>query len=195
MSDVSVLLKDLTQLPSIVGNLGLSIAAAQKAFDLEYLESMERIIVMIKQLLGEAEAAEAATAPIVELKNSQISALLAKLAPSRYQYTETQLEFHADLAQSKRSSASAGLGINLGAIAVNASYASAFGYDYRASALIRTTISAIPSDATVFAELLSRARELSDKAKILPDTTPDVDKQIADASQRIYKQITGSDPK
>ncbi len=191
MSNVSVLLQDLTQLPSIVGNLGLSIAAAQKAFDLEYLEAMERVIVLIKKLLGEAQD----PAANADLKNSQISALLAKLAPPRYQYSETQLEFHADLAQSKRSSASAGLGINLGAIAVNASYASAFGYDYRASALIRTTISAIPSDAAVFGELLSRAKALSEEAKSLPSPPSGVDQQISDASARIYKQITGVDPK
>ena len=48
---VSNLIKDLSTVPTIVGGLGLSIAAAQKAFNLDYLENIERLLAMTKKLM------------------------------------------------------------------------------------------------------------------------------------------------
>ncbi len=189
MSKLSKLVQDLSELPNIIGNLGLSIAAAQRAFNLDYIESMERLVAMAKELVGQ-DAEGGANA---DLKDSQLSTILRQISPSRYQYTETELEFRADLAQTKRSSVSAGLGIGVGAIAVNASFTSAYGYDYRASARVRTVIHARDPEGAAFQQLLDRAKDLGKQALELPATST-VDKEVLAANERIFKQITGKEP-
>lgn len=46
-------MQDLQGVPSIIGGLGLSLATAQKAFNQDYLEGMERIIALTKVVLGD----------------------------------------------------------------------------------------------------------------------------------------------
>jgi len=48
MSSTTTLIKDLTNVPSIISSLGLGVAAAQKAFNLDYLESLERLFALAK---------------------------------------------------------------------------------------------------------------------------------------------------
>lgn len=193
MSKASKLVNDLTFLPNIVGNMGLSIAAAQKAFNLTYLEAVQQIIVMGRQMLG----AETETAlEGVESKEKTLAALselIITLAPVRYQYTETELEFHADLAQSMRTGITAGLGVALGAFTVNASYTTAFGYDYRAAAKVRTVIHADRVGENNFRDLLDRSKEIAGDKLTLP-ALAEVDGKILDASKEIYNKLVGADP-
>ena len=103
----SDLIKDLSNVPNIVGGLGLSIAAAQKAFDVDYLDSIERILALIKIMLGGKKADPQGNPIDLDDKEKEslaataqvIQELLTKLAPSRYQFTETTLAVKLDLAQ------------------------------------------------------------------------------------------------
>ncbi len=53
----SQIIDDLTHVPNIIASLGLGIAEAQRHFDLDYLESMERLVVLAQSLLGGKKAA------------------------------------------------------------------------------------------------------------------------------------------
>jgi hypothetical protein len=194
----SDLIKDLSNVPNIIGGLGLSIAAAQKAFDVEYLDSIERILAMIKILLGgrgadpngnpvdaseEQRANLDATAPFIK-------EMLMKLAPSRYQFTETTLSVKLDLAQSMQAAASGGLGVGFGAITLNAAFSIGYSYDYRGAAECRTVIHAYPADQATFNSLLGRAEKLSESALTLPPRTP-VDQTLFDKNAAVLDKLTG----
>ena len=43
-AEASKLVKDLSNIPEIVGALGISIAEAQKAFNVDYLDNIERLL-------------------------------------------------------------------------------------------------------------------------------------------------------
>ena len=186
MSETSELIQDLSTLPSIVGNLGLSIATAQKEFNLNYLKAVEKIIAMARSMLGDERAK---TSEFSE----QITGLLKTLAPAHYQYTETELEFRADLAQTLNASIGAGVGANVGAVVVNASVAVGFGYDYRAAAKVRTIIHAVPADKTIMTSLLDRADKLSAQG-ITPPPQKDLDSKIIETMEGIYQTLTGNPP-
>src|SRR5947209_14711668 len=122
---VSELINDLSSVPNIIGNLGLSIAAAQKAFNLDYLENIERMFALIKATLGGVKAGDA-THPAaalsadeqakVDAMASTIQDMLKAIAPSRYQFSETTLSVRLDLAQTLQASATVGLGVGFRAI-------------------------------------------------------------------------------
>src|SRR5437667_7403924 len=111
----SKLINDLSHVPHIVGALGLSIAAAQKAFNSDYLDGVERILAMTFMMLGGKKAGApgsppgAGAASPVDLSADELAALkefadlfkqlLTVAAPSRYQFTETTLHVKLDLAQ------------------------------------------------------------------------------------------------
>lgn len=193
MASASDLVKDLSSVPSIVGGLGLSIASAQKAFDMEYLDSIERILAMAKVLLGgNARGANNTPVPIA-LKDEQKAfflELLSKLAPSRYQFTETTLSVRMDLAQSLAFSGSVGLGFGIGAISINASFTLGYSYDYRAAAECKTVIHAYAADQTVFMTLLKQAATLDNKSLELPPRS-DADQAIFDKKAAIFEKTTG----
>ncbi len=184
-SKSSVLVKDLSSVPSIVGGLGLSIAAAQKAFNLDYIESIERLLALAKILLGGKEESSKEGFKKFE---SLLQNLVLSLAPSRYQFTETTLAVRLDLAQTFSKSQEMGLGTNIGAVAITAAMSSAFGYDYRASAEVRTVLHAIPADPSQFKALLDQAKHLGDKSLELP-TRSEVDDEIYTASSRIFEKM------
>jgi hypothetical protein len=188
----SALIKDLNHVPNIVGALGLSIAAAQRALDANYLDGVERILAMTKMMLAPAKADGTAltNAETTALNDARatINEMLTLLAPSRYQYTETTLTVKLDLAQSL--SANVGLGIGLPAVGVNATLTAAFGLDYRAAAECKTVIHAVPISATVMNTLLTRAATLNDKALTLPDL-PEIDQKLFDQADRILGKMTG----
>lgn len=202
-SGASVLVKDLANVPSIVGALGLSIAEAQKAFNLDYLESLERLLAMTKSLLGETKAGAAAGADPVALDAKEkekleafkqlVFEMIKSCAPSRYQFTETTLKVRMDLAQSLDVGANVGFGLALGAVAVNAGLSIGFGYDYRAAAECHTVIHAIPADSTAMQTLLSRAKELNDKALELPERST-VDSKVLDQAATIFEKMVGAAP-
>ncbi|MEZ5040260.1 MAG: hypothetical protein R2828_10215 [Saprospiraceae bacterium] len=183
--EVSSLIKDLSSVSSIVGSLGLSIAAAQKAFNLDYLENLEKLLASAKSLLGQESLENDAK---LQEFNALITNMIISLAPSRYQFTETTLTVKLDLAQTMSKGTHVGLGMNVGAVAVNAAMTSAFGYDYRAAAEVKTVLHAIPPDIVALKALLGQARAISKKALELPSAAT-VDANIIKTSSRIFEKV------
>lgn len=194
----SSLIKDLSNVPNIIGALGLSIANAQKAFDTDYLDSIARILALIKIMLG-GQKADASGNPVplspaererLEDMSQVIKEMLTKLAPSRYQFTETSLQVRLDLAQSLQIGGTVGLGFGVGAISLNAAFTIGYSFDYRAAAECRTVIHAYPADQAVFAALLGRADKLDARALELPPRS-EVDKALFDKSSALLDKLTG----
>ena len=208
MARASKLVKDLQNVPSIVGGLGLSIAEAQKAFNLDYLENLQRILVLIKAMLapekavGSGGAAGGSTERNLtqDEKNqledaaAQIKELLGQLAPPRYQFTETTLQVKLDLAQTMDLGAEVGFGAGFGAVAVNAALAIGFGSDYRAAAEVKSVIHAIPASTDAFNALLGRADKLHAKDLVMP-AGASVDAQVVTQTHEIVKTLSGVDLK
>jgi hypothetical protein len=145
---------ELQTLPKLIGDLALSVAEAQRRLDQDYLESLTAFAKVVSDLVGH-EGGDAAA--------NRFISLFKAMAPSRYQFTETVVEVRADLQMTTASefSGSAGIGITVPfAVSVNASYTKRNAYDYQASALVRTTLNAIPSSEAVMTALLPRAGEV-----------------------------------
>jgi len=193
----SKLIQDLNNVPSIVGGLGLSIAAAQRQLNLDYLESIERLLALTKATLGERKEGgidiEGAEKTRLEQFRELLQDVLKSTAPSRYQFTETTLAVRLDLAQSMDLGASAKLGIGFGALAVNAGMTLGYGYDYQAAAEVRTVLHAHTLDPKVQDTLMKRAKDLNDKALAVPERT-DTEKSIEAATKRIAESATGITP-
>lgn len=179
-------------MPSIVGGLGLSIAEAQKAFNLDYLNNLERLLGLVKSLMDAKDSGDKA----VDLGETQkfVSDMLTQLAPSRYQFTETTLKVKMDLSQTMDLGGSAGFGAALGAVAINAAMTVGYGYDYRAAAEVQTVLHAIPASEQTMGTLLARAKEISDKALTLP-AGAQVDKDLIDKSHELVSKMLGTDTK
>ncbi len=181
MSKTSQLIRDLDSVPAIVGNLGLSIAGAQKAFNLEYLESLERLLPLIKSLLGSKK--------LNDDDRTFLKALLMQLAPASYQYTETSLVVRLDLARSERSSVAAKLGVGTGAVTLSAGMTAAYGLDYRAAAEVRTVIHARSLEEGAMEALLKRAKALADSPLELPEGTPRIDQEIVNSAKSLADKV------
>jgi hypothetical protein len=188
--EASMLIKDLSNVPNIVGGLGLSIAAAQKAFNLDYIENIEKLVGLAKGMLGSTEGP---TAKQQDKFREFLTEMILSLAPSRYQFTETTITVKMDLAQTMSRSEQGSLGIDMGAIAINGAMASAFGYDYRAAAEVKAVLHASTPGANTFRKLLERATEIGANAVNLPSAAT-VDKSIISATGRVYKQLTAQEP-
>ena len=138
-------------LPGLIRNLALSVSQAQTKLDRNYVESLAQFTDIINTALAGKDT---------QLATEQYKTLFQAIAPSRYQFTETVVEVRADLQASSETSFSldGSVGINAGifAVAVNASYAKRSNTDYRAAALIRTVLNAIPADPTLVDKLLPR---------------------------------------
>lgn len=201
MDNSSQLIKDLTQVPNIIGGLGLSIAAAQKAFNLNYLENLEQLIALIKSMLGEMKKGPGDVAVRLTPEESErfqnfsdsFKDMLTALAPSRYQYSETTFTVRLDLAQSIHIGGTVGLGVGYGGIAINAAFTIGYGFDYRAGAECHTVIHAIPADQTVLKALMERAKEIDVKALELPPQSK-VDQAIFDQTSKTFEKLIGSKP-
>ncbi|MBL8632173.1 MAG: hypothetical protein JNM40_03050 [Myxococcales bacterium] len=198
----SKIIEDLTHIPNIIAGLGLSIAQAQKAFDLDYIQSLERILVMAQSLLGGRSSGEGGTQS-TELSAAErerlaqfqgfFKELIVALAPSRYQFTETTLSVKLDLAQHLDVSAGGGVSAGISGVAVNAALSIGYGSDYRGAAECRTVLQAIPSDPATLRLLLDRAKELSNKELTLPARSK-ADSEILSQSSRIYERMVGVPP-
>lgn len=170
--------ENLQSVAKLVGDLASNIADAQDRLDTSYVRSLAAFL----------EAIRAATA---DLPDSEARAkLIQSLAPSRYQLTQTVVEVRADLQTT--SATQLGLDASLGyrtpvlAAAVNASYVKRSAYDYRAAALIRTVLQAVPAEPAVMEKLIEAARnagsaelpegsrfgDLADALKDLPPLEP-----------------------
>lgn len=187
---VSKLIKDLSHVPNIVAGLGLGIAEAQAHFDLDYVRSLERLAVLAQSLLknvpvGDTEADKDRNMAMAGF----LKEMLLALAPSRYQFTETTLNVKLDLAQTLDVAVQGGVSAGIGAVAVNASFAVGFGYDYRAAAECKTVINAFPMDRTAMSALIERAKELSNAKLELPprsDVSTAVEKAAGDVFTKLF---------
>lgn len=195
-SKASKLVEDLSNIPEIVGALGLSISEAQKAFNLDYMTNFEQLVCIAKQLEQEPIFPAGATDPeIAAIKekikdfSSNIKEFLIKFAPPRYQFTETTLSVKLDLAQTMDVGGSAGFSVGYGCVALNAAMTVGYGYDYRAAAEVKTILHAEPADKTTFKALLDQADKFSNKALTLPERA-NVDKEIMDQVHTIAEKLT-----
>jgi hypothetical protein len=187
----SRLINDLKTVPHIVGELGLSIATAQKALNEDYLNSIERLVALVHSLLGDPAVVNA-PGDKKELAEF-LQAILKQLAPSRYEFSETTLTVKLDLAQRIEGSADVGLGAAIGAATVNFAMSLAYAQDYRAAAECRVLLKAYPADSNALDKLNARAQEVSDKSLELP-AVKGADKAILDKSSAIFEKLFGSKP-
>lgn len=186
-SQPSQLIQDLSNVPNIISSLGLGIAGAQKAFNLEYLNGLERLLAMAKMIHGEDnENAD-------KFKDLFMN-LIQTAAPHRYQFTETTLAVRMDLSQSTQRGTSAKLGVSVGAVALNAAMTEGFSSNYRAAAEVKTVLQAIPFDPAQIATLVANANDLNNKVLDMPAQSA-VDKAYMDKSAELFESVTGAAPK
>ena len=151
----------LYHLPAIIGNLGISVANAQKALNSDYIRNIEVLMEMIEKILGSQP-------DTADDKVTLVKELLKQLAPSRYQFTETTLEFYADLAERKSKHLQAAVGGGFAGITLSAGYAKAFGYDYRAAARVRAILHALPANDDTMQALITQAGQFKMDGSKLP---------------------------
>src|SRR4051812_1709818 len=106
----SKLIRDLRTVPDIIAGLGFAVADAQKAFNAQYLDGVERLLAMTRMLIP--NDAEVGQDPKRDAAAGLFKELLGACAPPRYQFTETTLTVKLDLAQSL--DVAGGLGIGIG---------------------------------------------------------------------------------
>lgn len=181
----------LHHLPFIIGQMGLSIANAQKAFNVDYVENIKKLLGLIDRTLG-SPPPDAATDPDAHAARVvAVKQLLEALAPSRYQFTEATLDFSADLAETLDIGANAGLGFGTAAITVNAALSIGYGYDYRAAARITAKMHAIPASPDTAKALIERAGEIHKDKLDLPALST-VEKSIWDGVSAVMASLTNA---
>lgn len=156
----------LLTLPKLLGDLGLSVAEAQRRLDQYYVESLTEVMKVAAPMIEAGDPAAAGT----------FETLLKALAPSRYQFSETVVEVRADLQMTTASETKVGGSLGFTApfaVTINASYAKMSAYDHRAAALIRSTLHAMPANEALLGTLLTAARtsgstELPDSSRYTP---------------------------
>jgi hypothetical protein len=189
--NVNELIDSLAAVPGIIADLGLSIAEAQKALNLEYLNALERVFVMAQAINAKKapKAAGAADESVPEGTAAAMQAVLEAFTPTRYQFTETSLAVRLDLARSLRAGATVGGGAALGAVLVNAALTVGYGYDFRGAAEVRTVLHAAPPGADLN-KLTERAAKLGEAGLTLPTIDfSSITKQVEKAAE-IYSKVT-----
>lgn len=181
------LTSQLYHLPKIIGALGLNIAEAQKQLNADYVRNIGTLVALIDRTLGaETDAAKRAE------KAQVVQDMLEALAPSRYQYTETTIDFSADLAEAGEQAMAAGIGVNFSAVMVNASFVKGYSYDYRAAARVTAKIHAVPPGAQMAKKLIERAAQIDQDHKPALPAPTDVEKSLYAEVQKVYNSLTGS---
>ncbi len=175
----------LYHLPAIIGRLGISIANAQKALNADYMKNVVTLMGLIERTLGSLEDDEDAKSRVEAIRG-----LLEALAPSRYQFTETTIDFSADLAETMDKTVSAGLGFGTQAITVNAAYTKGYGYDYRAAARITSVLHAYPLNGETAKSLLNRAADIQ-KDKLNMPQLSQVEKEVWDSTAAVFNSLVG----
>ena len=179
----SQLINDLSNVPNIISSLGLGIAAAQKAFNLDYLNGIERLLIMANTVFGTKTDAEKE-----KFKDMFIN-MVQLMAPYRYQFTETTLSVRLDLAQSRQRGSSASLGMSVGAVALSAAMTEGLSSKYQAGAEVKTVLQSIPFDPGQVATLITNAHELTVDKKKLENFGDPVDQAYMDKSKEILAMI------
>jgi hypothetical protein len=194
----SKIIDDLTHIPNIIAGLGLGVAEAQRHFDLNYLEGLERMLVMAQSFLGGGKPSSSDPAAAVDADKQKkidqfqlvIKEFLMAFAPTRYQFTETTLSVKLDMAQHLDVSAGVGISAGISAVTVNASLSIGYGSDYRGAAEVKTVLQAVPPDPTTLRTMLDRAKELHGKELTLPERSA-VDKKVEERAGSIYEKLVG----
>jgi hypothetical protein len=192
----SKLIKDLNSVGNIIGGLGLSIAAAQRALNLDYLESIERLAAIAIALQhGERPGSTPTKAALTPEDRKFVQEFLTKFAPARYQYTQTTFTVRLDLAQSLNVSAGLGIGVAVGAIAVNGSFALGYASEYQAAAECKTVLDAIPPDRDpALVQQVSERAATANAEKLTLPARAEVDQQIVAKSRDIVGKLLGFTP-
>lgn len=190
---MSKITKDLNSVAGIIGNLGLSIAQAQRELNLDYLDAIERLTVLARSI---GTAPEPGDTEAREKERAFFVSFLTKFAPTRYQYTKTNLDVRLDLAQTLSASGGAGASASLGAVAVNAAFSFSYGSQYQAAAECKTVIDAVmpDADANFFKDLMSFAEKAADGELQQPERATDIDKEIIEKTQSFAEDLLGKTP-
>lgn len=177
------LTSQLQDLSKIIGSLGLNIARAQKEFNADYLNSIRVLMEMLK---GDG------TPGALPEQNEAMVEILKSLSPARYQFTETTIDFSADLAETRQKQIAGGVTFTTKAVAVNAAMTMGYGHDYRASARITSVLHAY-HDPTFGQKLIDRAAVIRANNPTLPN--PDtLDQALIDNVKEIYGGLNGEIP-
>lgn len=190
----------VSHIAGIIGKLGISLADAQKEMNADYLRNLLQLVKLISETARQSSEKD----KVME----EIKSLIELLAPSKYQFTETEFEFSADLSESREWEASGGLGLGLTGFALTAAGGIAYGYDYRAAAHIKTVLHASGPNRELTRALLDRAKGLAKVTDLEKVETKGVDLEIQTTLQKIKELIpektdsaeeknenNGSDPK
>lgn len=191
---MSKLTQDLNSVAGIVGALGLSIADAQREMNRDYLEALERLVAVAASLThkDKKKKADGTGEALTAADREFIKEFLSKFAPTRYQYTRTELSVRMDLAQTKSIAGSAGVGGSIGAVAVNASLALAYGSEYQAAAECRTVIDAIsPTDDLAFFQRLSEQATKVGASPLPMPARAEVDEKTIATAESIIDRLLG----
>ncbi|HMN95481.1 MAG TPA: hypothetical protein PKC43_04630 [Phycisphaerales bacterium] len=190
------LTSQLYSLPEVIARLGLAIAESQKELNAGFLEAIGRILELAGQSRapGKPGAANppASAGDFEDLDAAsfdRIVKILTLLMPPRYQFTQTTIDFRADLAERVDLGGSVAGGVAIGAFMVNAGFSASYGHDYRAAARITAVINAYsvaPADST---ELISAARPLMTKDNSLPGKTA-ADAQLVESWKALFELMT-----
>lgn len=204
MAKADRLTSQLVHVADIVGDLGLNIAKAQRAMDLNYINEIKAKMLIVADTLGTLdETPPASGAPKKEkeafeerqkakpAQQAAIMAFLNSIPPSRYQYTKTNLDFSADLAETKQISGSANLKASFKVLAVNAAMTLGYGHDYRASARISTTLDAY-QEPGLANQLMENAKNIGASGMKLPENF-EFAKEIVDGAKEIGFAVQGKD--
>ena len=138
-------------LPKLIGDLANSVAEGQRRMDQGYLENLAEFRRIVESFV-ERNPDQAGT----------FLNLFKEMGPTRQMMTETAMEVRVDLQMTTESSLQVGgsFGITVPfAVSINASYTKRTAYDFRAAAVIKTTINAVPSSQAVMTAMLPRLGE------------------------------------
>lgn len=138
-------------LPKMIGDLANSVAEGQRRMDQGYLENLAEFRKIVDSFV-ERNPDQAGT----------FLNLFKEMGPTRQMMTETSMEVRVDLQMTTEDSLHLGgsFGITVPfAVSINASYTKRTAYDYRAAAVIKTTINAIPASQAVMTAMLPRLGE------------------------------------
>jgi hypothetical protein len=146
MSAFDDFFKGFETVPKILSDLALSMAVAQQRMDVDYINNLKAIMQIAAPLLQEGK------------KLDEFLTLFKAIGPARYQFNQTTFEVRVDMQSSTGDQFSIGVTVPF-AVAVNASYARRTVSDFRASALIRTVLTATVSDPATMQTLLNAAKD------------------------------------
>lgn len=146
-SKIEEFYSSLQTLPRLISDLAMSVAQAQTRLDENYVKELAAFTSIVLPLLKDGPG-----------RADEYLSLFRSIAPSRYQFTETVVEVRADLQMTSATgtdiSGQVGINTPVFAAAVNASYSRRSAQDYRAAALVRTQLNAIPSNQDIINKLL-----------------------------------------